>query len=295
MSVCGFLTGLSHLHSGCPVEWAMQTTRWCSLSSPQSSPQRLSQRLLSSSLDICADSLSGTARMDINRGGNLVCQNTSFTRSKRTEPAHSYQHHIQQKEPEETSLSFFLCTFKDIPSNGRGGGLKSSVANADLKPSHCSFQSVSTNFDGGGIAVYPGTQYGSFTLLECYLHVLVETSTMWESRESSLVHGILDFGGISSSALLPDPTITASLQSVGVEKTGDDTITFTAILSQSITGQLFLLVDNTDTTLDPSQPCRIHFSTPKLSKGPFFTPTLDVSSCKCVSGEKGVAGISCVS
>ncbi|KAK2956417.1 hypothetical protein BLNAU_8640 [Blattamonas nauphoetae] len=64
--------------------------------------------------------------MDINRGGNLVCQNTSFTRSKRTEPAHSYQHHIQQKEPEETSLSFFLCTFKDIPSNGRGGGLKSS-------------------------------------------------------------------------------------------------------------------------------------------------------------------------
>ncbi|KAK2960128.1 hypothetical protein BLNAU_5011 [Blattamonas nauphoetae] len=158
---------VSHLHSGCPVEWAMQTTRWCSLSSPQSSPQRLSQRLLSSSLDICADSLSGTARMDINRGGNLVCQNTSFTRSKRTEPAHSYQHHIQQKEPEETSLSFFLCTFKDIPSNGRGGGLKSSVANADLKPSHCSFQSVPTNFDGGGIAVYPGTQYGSFTLLEC--------------------------------------------------------------------------------------------------------------------------------
>ncbi|KAK2949854.1 hypothetical protein BLNAU_15249 [Blattamonas nauphoetae] len=214
-------------------------------SSPTLLPLRLSQRLLSSSLDICADSLSGTAIMDINRGGNLVCQNTSFTRSKRTEPAHSYQHHIQQKEPEETSLSFFLCTFKDIPSNGRGGGLKS-----------------------------------SFTLLECC--------------------------GISSSALLPDPTITASLQSVGVEQTGDDTITFTATLSQSITGQLFLLVDNTDTTLDPSQPCRVPFSTPKLemcvemkdsalSKGPFFTPTLDVSSCKCVSGEKGVAGISCVS
>ncbi|KAK2956469.1 hypothetical protein BLNAU_8523 [Blattamonas nauphoetae] len=369
------------------------TTSSRSLSSPQSSPQRLSQRLLSSSLDICADYLSGTAIMDFNRGGNLVCHNTSFTRSKQTEPTHSYQHYTQQQEPEETSLYFFLCTFKDILSEGRGGALKSQASHADFKLSHCSFQNVSTSYVGGGVAIYPNIQSGSFTLLDsCFdgcsseyedggclyvmnKNIITISQTIFHNSQSCTSGGALSLedrqgtasseisnclislcsqlakqepyfllggGGLyivnaatikiefvqfqdcstanqgsdiafaemtqsqvtastlincvstsdkpryyflnyttSGNYLLPDQTVTASLQKVVVEEDGED-ITLTATLSQSITGQLLLLVDNAGTTLDPSSPA------PTISRVLSFTSSSRTPTLTASIGEKGI-------
>ncbi|KAK2948051.1 hypothetical protein BLNAU_16998 [Blattamonas nauphoetae] len=317
------------------------TTSSSSRPSSQSSPLSLSQRLFSSSIDRSVDYLSGTAIMDVNRGGNLICQNTSFTRCKQTAPTHSYQHFTKQLEPTETSLFFFLCTFKDIVSIASGRGLLLKTDDSDVKVSHCSFFNVTAVWSGGAILMNPTTQSKSFTLLDsgfagCLsdafgggsvsvqnIQIVTITNIVFHNSAANMSGGALslwDTDGTASMAisnclvslckqfegvpyggggfqianfpsitidsvhsdLLPDPSITADLLSVGVKDKGDDSIALSFKLSQPITGQILLLVDNAGTTLDPSSPF------PTITRVLSFAGSSSTPTLTTTIGDKGV-------
>ncbi|KAK2948053.1 hypothetical protein BLNAU_17000 [Blattamonas nauphoetae] len=362
--------------------------------SSQSSPLSLSQRLLSSSIDRCVDYLSGTAIMDLNRGGNLICQYSSFTRSKQTAPTHSYTHFNVTQKPTDTSVFFFFCTFKVLFTGQSGAGIFIQAPDYDVKVSHCSFSNIVGLSTGGAVYVNSHTQSGSFTLLDsCFVECSVVlwsagsvavmnmltvtiSNTIFHESEAQTSGGALGLwddnnvtsltisnclvslckqlnepsnppagsgGGIyifgvpitkidsvqfqqcstggqgsdiyfysmtesqvttsiltncvstsekprysfnaeksSGSDLLPDPSITADLLSVGVKDKGDDSIALSFKLSQPITGQILLLVDNAGTTLDPSSPF------PTITRVLSFAGSSSTPTLTTTIGDKGV-------
>ncbi|KAK2943663.1 hypothetical protein BLNAU_21411 [Blattamonas nauphoetae] len=127
------------------------------------------QRIVGSEISKSANHQRGTAMLDPNMGGCLVCLNTSFSSCHthaNTGQAISRKDHIQGDRFEasqltSTSVSFTLCTFNGItsPDTNTGGAAISIIqANADLTVSQCFFHKCSVTGSasrGGAICFEP--------------------------------------------------------------------------------------------------------------------------------------------
>ncbi|KAK2963915.1 hypothetical protein BLNAU_992 [Blattamonas nauphoetae] len=129
----------------------------------------VSQTLVGCSLSRSSNHQSGTGMLDINMGGSLLCQNSSFSQCTRTSNAattEQYQHynstHSRYTLPTGvTSLSFVLCTFNTKTFNlveDRGGSAIFLLdVKATLSISKCFFHKCTVtgkSNDGGAIQYY---------------------------------------------------------------------------------------------------------------------------------------------
>ncbi|KAK2951761.1 hypothetical protein BLNAU_13254 [Blattamonas nauphoetae] len=109
------------------------------------------QRIVGSEISKSANHQRGTAMLDPNMGGCLVCLNTSFSSCHthaNTDQAITRKDHVQgdlfnTSQVTSTSVSFTLCTFNDMSiKNGYdvgGAAIRIRKANADLTVSQCFF------------------------------------------------------------------------------------------------------------------------------------------------------------
>ncbi|KAK2962011.1 hypothetical protein BLNAU_3067 [Blattamonas nauphoetae] len=132
---------------------------------PTPSPFALSQSLVSSSLVLCSNHLSGSVTRDFNFGGSLLAQNTSFTSCTADPPpiptVHdpSKNHFVGQKYASVQSLpsvstgsvGFVKCTFNNFKSTTTTGGVSigihASSINCPFVISECTFVNFSSSGD----------------------------------------------------------------------------------------------------------------------------------------------------
>ncbi|KAK2963914.1 hypothetical protein BLNAU_991 [Blattamonas nauphoetae] len=135
----------------------------------------VSQTLVGCSLSRSSNHQSGTGMLDINLGGSLLCQNSSFSHCTRTSNSATkvqYQHcnstHSQYSPTTGvTSLSFILCTFNEMTyavDDSRGGAAISvHKATATLSIEKCFFHKCKVTKignDGGAVQYYSASTTG---------------------------------------------------------------------------------------------------------------------------------------
>ncbi|KAK2963963.1 hypothetical protein BLNAU_1040 [Blattamonas nauphoetae] len=126
----------------------------------------VSQTLVGCSLSRSSNHQSGTGMLDINMGGSLLCQNTTFshcTRTSNSAKTEQYKHynstHSQYTLPTGvTSLSFILCSFKTMAfasdDNIGGAAIFLNQVVTTLSISQCFFHKCTVtrvNNDGGAL------------------------------------------------------------------------------------------------------------------------------------------------
>ncbi|KAK2957025.1 hypothetical protein BLNAU_8100 [Blattamonas nauphoetae] len=126
----------------------------------------VSQLLIGSCVSSCTNHLYGTAIHDLNLGGSVLCQNTSFTHTTSTLDYHN-EHKTQQTELKTQNVlhRFSLCTFKDGYAGGSAGAIHLYNSDADLEIESCSFDSCTAGFAGGALYITTINGQSTFTLL----------------------------------------------------------------------------------------------------------------------------------
>ncbi|KAK2950078.1 hypothetical protein BLNAU_15000 [Blattamonas nauphoetae] len=129
----------------------------------------INQKLLHCHVSQSTDHLLGTACLDMNSGGNLLAQNTSFSHCRAVTVVRSHEHlSAPIIIPKDVTLySFVLCTFRECTSED-GGVIYSHSTGSDLVVNSSSFDSCSTpNSNGGGVSFSSAGHEGSVTITSC--------------------------------------------------------------------------------------------------------------------------------
>ncbi|KAK2963867.1 hypothetical protein BLNAU_944 [Blattamonas nauphoetae] len=136
----------------------------------------VSQTLVGCSLSRSSNHQSGTGMLDINMGGSLHCQNSSFshcTRTSNSAKTEQYKHYNSTHSPYTlptgaTSLSFILCTFDTMTYSEKegaygGAAIFLSGVSAPLSVSKCFFHkcTVTKSDNDGGAIRYISTTTGT--------------------------------------------------------------------------------------------------------------------------------------
>ncbi|KAK2951394.1 hypothetical protein BLNAU_13674 [Blattamonas nauphoetae] len=132
------------------------------------------QKILDSCVTQSTNHLSGTACIDMNLGGSLLCSNTSFSHChsslepSSTYPDFSLQHRTGTAKysygrTHTEDIAFRRCTFLSITSESSGGGIRTYVSPAQLTVSESSFSKCSAR-DGGAIEANQVTDDASLTI-----------------------------------------------------------------------------------------------------------------------------------
>ncbi|KAK2963866.1 hypothetical protein BLNAU_943 [Blattamonas nauphoetae] len=136
----------------------------------------VSQTLLGCSLSRSSNHQSGTGMLDMNMGGSLLCQNSSFshcTRTANSDEPEQYQHFTSTDPPYTlppgaTSVTFILCTFSAMTyaalDNHGGASISLRDGTVPLSISQCSFHTCTVTQagnDGGAIHYYSTSTTGT--------------------------------------------------------------------------------------------------------------------------------------
>ncbi|KAK2954296.1 hypothetical protein BLNAU_10795 [Blattamonas nauphoetae] len=125
----------------------------------------------------CTNHLYGTVCKDMNDGGNVLCQNSSFSRCSTslepssTQPTYTLQHRTGEQKLSFTSssgssdITFTRCTFHTMSSTSSGGAVSFSNLLASVSISECSFVNSVASSSGGAVRFRPSSETASLVLL----------------------------------------------------------------------------------------------------------------------------------
>ncbi|KAK2945165.1 hypothetical protein BLNAU_19904 [Blattamonas nauphoetae] len=111
----------------------------------------------------CTNHLYGTVCNDMNDGGSVLCQNSSFSRCSTslepssTHPTYTLQHHTGKQKLSFTSssgssaITITRCTFHTMSATSFGGALEFSDSLASVSISECSFVNSVASSSGGAV------------------------------------------------------------------------------------------------------------------------------------------------
>ncbi|KAK2954112.1 hypothetical protein BLNAU_10929 [Blattamonas nauphoetae] len=145
----------------------------------------VSQSLIGSCVRSCTNHLYGTAIHDLNLGGSVLSQNTSFTHTTTTLDYHN-EHKTQQTQLTTQNVlhRFSLCTFKNCYAGGSAGAIPLFYIEADLEIESCSFDNCSAGFGGGAVGQSTPRGESIFTLLSSSHHISeFELNRWWRSDD----------------------------------------------------------------------------------------------------------------
>ncbi|KAK2963932.1 hypothetical protein BLNAU_1009 [Blattamonas nauphoetae] len=137
----------------------------------------VSQTLLGCSLSRSSNHQSGTGMLDINMGGSLLCQNSSFshcTRTSNSAKTEQYKHYNSTRSQYTfpagvTSVSFILCTFNEMTFSTQEGSVGGAAiylhdVTTTLSISKCFFHKCTvtkSDNDGGAVNYYSPSTTGT--------------------------------------------------------------------------------------------------------------------------------------
>ncbi|KAK2959036.1 hypothetical protein BLNAU_6052 [Blattamonas nauphoetae] len=138
----------------------------------------LSQSMIGTAVSSSTNHLYGTAILDMNSGGSLLCQNSSFLTcltflSHRTPPSTN-----QADQTEIPTLRFYRDTFKGLSSTSNGGAIYSNRKDTHVLIKECSFDSCTGNYGGA-----------------CYLRTTYDSTSLTSLDSSSFVGCLASYGG----------------------------------------------------------------------------------------------------
>ncbi|KAK2946167.1 hypothetical protein BLNAU_18911 [Blattamonas nauphoetae] len=124
------------------------------------------QTILGSIVTRSTNHLYGTACIDMNLGGSLLCSNTSFSHchsSLKPEFIENKTYTLQHKTKQErlyfnklitAPIIFTRCTFSSMKSQSDGAGIRLSYTPSELTVSECSFSNCRAYSSGGAISIW---------------------------------------------------------------------------------------------------------------------------------------------
>ncbi|KAK2948311.1 hypothetical protein BLNAU_16760 [Blattamonas nauphoetae] len=136
-----------------------------------------SQKIIGTSVTHSNNHLTGTTSLDMNRGGDLLCQNSSFSHCDSSlEPSEGPHYALQHRSSSDTQyhfdssttaseIIFTRCTFHTMIQSEQGSAIYHDDAPSSLSISECSFARVlSTKAFGGAVSFYHSAANYPFTL-----------------------------------------------------------------------------------------------------------------------------------